>query len=117
MSPWELELYVTARGRSPVEEFFDNLSDREMLRVHKKLQLLEAFGTDLDRPHVAPIHGKIRELRITGQTHHRVLYVATAGRRILLLHAFTKKTRSVPNREISIAKDRYRDFLERHAPS
>ena len=113
MSEWQIELYTTTSGSSPVADFFDELSDREMVKVDAKLQLLKHFGTSLDRPHVAPVRGKIWELRITGQRQQRVLYATVEGKTIVLLHALTKKSRRIPSKDISLAESRYRDYVER----
>jgi phage-related protein len=85
-----------------------------MDRIDRKLGLLEELGTRLDPPHVDHLRGKIWELRVTGKIQHRILYVAIEGKRILLLHGFTKKRQKTPAREIEIAESRYRDFLERN---
>jgi phage-related protein len=36
----------------------------------------------------------------------RVIYVTASGRRIVLLHAFTKKTQKTPRRALEIARVR-----------
>jgi phage-related protein len=66
-------------------------------------------------PHVRPITGtELWELRIRGRTQHRVLYLAVAGRRLLLLHAFQKKTEHTPERAIATAQQRLADYRRRH---
>lgn len=106
MSDWEIAPYRTAAGRSPVEEYVDALSADDAARVEHELDLLSEFGTALGMPHVRPVGRDVWELRIRGRLQHRVMYVALAGRRMLLLHAFTKKTEKTPAREIKVALDR-----------
>jgi len=110
---WELEFYRTATGRSPVEDYLDELTAQEAARATRGLDLLRTFGTELGMPHVRSLRGGLYEFRLRGQREHRVLYVAVAGQRFLLLHAFTKKTQRTPQAEIVLAQQRYQDYLER----
>ena len=113
MSDWELVFYETAAGRCPVVEFLDRLDTREAAVVTEDLDLLESFGIDLGPPKTKQIHGKLWELRSRGRSQHRVFYVAVTGRRIVLLHAFTKKTQKTPPQEIQTARQRLRDYEQR----
>ena len=112
-SPWKLVLYTTAAGRCPVREYLTDLDREERLRVADCLGLLEAFGLGLGAPHVRSLGNKLWELRITGQVQHRVLYFATTGRTLVVLHAFTKKTPKTPSGELETAKRRITDYLRR----
>lgn len=57
--------------------------------------------------------GKLWELRIrAGRKAYRVIYFAFTGQRFILLHAFLKKTRKTPRKQIAIAQRRLADFLE-----
>ena len=50
------------------------------------------------------IEGKLWELREESNTNiYRILYVFFTGKRIILLHGFTKKTQKTPRREIELA--------------
>jgi phage-related protein len=42
-----------------------------------------------------------------------VLYFAASGRRLVLLHAFTKKTPRTPRGEIAMAERRLDDYQDR----
>ena len=116
MGTWELVPYTTQRGRSPVIEYLDTLPAHDAARVEVELALLSEFGTDLGMPHARPITEGLWELRIRGRIQHRVMYVAIHGRRMLLLHAFTKKTEKTPAREIRVALDRLADYRRRMEP-
>lgn len=113
VSEWRLVYYKTAAGRSPVREYIADLEAGERAKVRFDLDLLEAFGLELAAPHVRNVRGKIWELRIAGQSQHRVLYFATSGKRLVLLHAFTKKTSQTPPAEIDSAVRRMADYRER----
>lgn len=77
------------------------------------LDLLEFFGLDLGAPYVRSIRGKLWELRTAGQTQHRIFYFAASGKRLVLLHALTKKTPKTPPTEIGTAMRRMADYQER----
>ena len=115
MEPWSLEYYETTRGNSPVAEFLDSLSSEDAACVTKELDLLEELGLALSGQHVKRIQGsRLWELRVRGKNDYRVFYVAITGRRLLLLHGFSKKTRKTPRREILVAEQRLADYNERH---
>lgn len=78
------------------------------------LDLLEAFGIVLGEPHTKSIGNKLWELRVIGRRHHRVLYFVVSGRRFVLLHAFLKKTRKTPRKEIETGKARMADYIRRY---
>jgi len=59
-----------------------------------------------------------REIRVRDESGaFRVLYAATLGSAIYVLHAFQKKTRATARREIELARRRYKEVtaLERNA--
>ncbi len=113
MGQWQIVYYKTAAGRSPVREFIAALEAGERAKVRFDLDLLAAFGLELGAPYVRSVRGKLWELRTTGRTQHRVLYFAASGKRLVLLHAFTKKTPKTPAAEIDTARRRMADYQER----
>ncbi len=113
MNEWSLVFYETANGRRPVEEYLDSLSGEEAAKVRFDLDLLKSYGLLLGAPYVRSIGGKLWELRTRGQAQHRVFYFAASGKLLVLLHAFTKKARKTPTREIEIARRRMEDYQRR----
>ena len=55
----------------------------------------------------------VREIRIGTGIEHRVFYVAKFPEAVYVLHAFEKRSRKTPKRELQIARDRFRDLLIR----
>lgn len=55
----------------------------------------------------------VREIRIRTGTDSRVFYVAKFPEAVYVLHAFEKRTRKTPKRELRLARDRFRDLLMR----
>ena len=110
---WKVIFYETEAGESPVWDFIFGLPAKDQAKVVRALDLLEEFGLDLRAPYVRSVTGrrKLWELRVKG---YRILYFAFTGRRMVMLHAFAKKTRKTPRREITMAEKRMDDFLRRH---
>jgi phage-related protein len=55
----------------------------------------------------------VREIRIQTGREHRILYVASFADAIYILHAFEKKSRATPHRELELAKRRLAQLLAR----
>ena len=52
-------------------------------------------------------------LRVSAGRHEvRIFYAFFPGQRIVLLHGFLKKTRTIPTRELEIARARLRELQE-----
>jgi phage-related protein len=61
-------------------------------------------------PSVAP---GVAELRLHGEDgHYRTFYLASRARGVLVVHAFTKKTRQTPPSEIRMAQRRLKEMLD-----
>lgn len=54
----------------------------------------------------------VREIRLHVDGEHRVIYLATLGNAVYVLHAFAKKTRKTTKPDLDIAKSRYRQLME-----
>lgn len=53
----------------------------------------------------------VREIRLHTGIEHRVFYVAKFAEGVYVLHAFEKRTRKTPNRELELARDRFRALV------
>lgn len=53
----------------------------------------------------------VREVRIHTGLEHRVFYVAKFTEGVYVLHAFEKRTRKTPKRELELARDRFRALV------
>jgi phage-related protein len=62
-------------------------------------------------PHVRPLGEKLWEMRLAGVAGiGRAIYTAASGRRLVILHAFVKKTQKTPQRAIELAHKRLREI-------
>ena len=113
MDTWSVQYYETANGRCPVQEYLDTLEADEAAKVRFDLDLLESHGVELGAPYVRRVRGKLWELRTTARSQHRLLYFAATGKRLVVVHAFTKKTSKTPPSEIDTALRRMADYHER----
>jgi phage-related protein len=60
---------------------------------------------------IASVGPGVAEIRIHAGGEYRVLYVSKFQEAVYVLHAFLKKARKTPAREISLGKERYRSLL------
>jgi phage-related protein len=59
----------------------------------------------------------VREIRVWDPSGtFRVIYVATIGETVFVLHCFGKKTRKTDRHDLDVAKKRYRDLLSDERP-
>ena len=54
----------------------------------------------------------VREIRLHVDGEHRVIYLATLGDAVYVLHAFAKKSGKTPKHDIDTANTRYRQLME-----
>lgn len=77
-------------------------------RLIRLMEAVEAVGLEnMHEPHVKHINGKLWELRAKAvEGIARGLYVTTAGRRVVVLHVFVKKSQKTPRNELNVALER-----------
>ena len=77
-------------------------------RFLRLMEMVEALGLEQMRePHVKHIEGKLWELRVKAREGiARGIYVTMAGRRVIVLHAFTKKSQKLPAGALALARKR-----------
>jgi phage-related protein len=66
---------------------------------------------------IASIGPGVYELRIRTAVEHRVFYVAKFAEGVYVLHAFQKKTQQTAQRDIELARERYREVLRQRQGS
>ena len=76
----------------------------------RMVELLMEFGPSLRMPHSSAMGRGLFELRPRGREGiGRALYCFATGRRVVVLHAFMKKTRATPARDLAIARKRMKE--------
>ena len=101
-------------------EVLHELVEAELLSLPKDMQarflriseLLETFGPQrVGLPHVRPLGEKLWEMSLSGKEGiGRAIYTAAAGRRLVVLHAFVKKTQKTPRSAIDLALKRLKEI-------
>lgn len=76
------------------------------------VELLMEHGPNLPLPYSRAFGDGLFELRPRGKSGiGRALYCFLTGRRVVVLHAFVKKSRQTPNRELKLARNRMKEVL------
>ena len=111
----EIQFYLTETGQSPVEAFLDSLSGKQAQKVAWVLQLIEEMDSVPAQYFKKLVNtDNIWEARvlISGNIF-RLLGFFEGDNLIILNHAFQKKTQKTPQKEIKIAENRKREYLNR----
>lgn len=111
---YNLVLFTAERGASPIDDFLDGLDKKSRAKAAAYLSLLEEEGPNLKRPYADVVRGKIRELRIHySSNQYRVLYFFHVRDQIVLVHAFSKKTQQLKEKDIELSEKRMEDWMRR----
>ena len=112
----EVNFYTDEMGKSPVEEFLDELSSKDAQKIVWVLQLIEQHDI------IPKIYFKklvntddIWEVRAqSGNNIFRLLCFVEGKNVIVLTNGFQKKTQKTPKSEIILAEKRKGDWLRRN---
>lgn len=98
--------YFHLRIKAEIESWPDGIL-ADFARI---VELLMEFGPNLRMPHSRAMGGGLFELRPRGREGiGRVFYCFVIGQRVLILHAFVKKTQETPEQELKIARKRLKE--------
>ena len=76
------------------------------------VELLIEFGPNLRLPHSRALGEGLFELRPRGRSGiGRALYCFLVGKRIVIVHAFVKKTQQTPEKALKLARKRAKELL------
>ena len=76
----------------------------------RNVELLMEFGPNLRMPHSRAMGSGLFELRPRGREGiGRVFYCFVIGQRVVILHAFIKKTPGTPEKELKIVRKRMKE--------
>src|SRR5689334_12302544 len=77
--------------------------------IHLTQRILD-FGPNLGMPHSRAMGQGLFELRLKSKEGiGRVFYFNLPGQRVMMLHAFVKKSARTPAKELKIARDRMKE--------
>ncbi len=111
---WEVFYYQSERGESPIEEFLNGLSLKTRAKCLAYIEQLEQFGNRLPSNFASKVQGDVWELRPEwGGGEHRFFYFSFVERRIVIVHAFAKKSQKLKAQDINIALVRVEEVRRR----
>jgi phage-related protein len=77
------------------------------------VELLVEYGPNLRLPHSRALGEGLFELRPRGRSGiGRAFYCFLVGKRVVIVHAFVKKTRQTPDKELKLARKRAKELLD-----
>ncbi len=112
-----VEFFVTGAGGCPVREFLDDLmvSDPDDFAA-VMAGLAKLRNRQYHRPPLSKaLDSGLFELRHVGKLNTRVLWFFVRGRRIVAVHGIRNKGQAIAPRDMAVARERMRDWQERHA--
>ena len=105
--PYSVE-YFNSRVKADIESWPDGI----LADYARLVELLMEFGPGLRMPHSRALGGGLFELRPRGREGiGRTFYCFAIGQRVVILHAFVKKTRDTPEQDLKIARKRMKEVL------
>jgi phage-related protein len=77
------------------------------------VRLIQTVGLErVHEPYVKHLEDRLWEMRLRGKDGiARAIYLTAAGRRVVVLRAFVKKTQKTPQHELDIARKRAKEVL------
>jgi phage-related protein len=93
------------RSRDDLKEFPDEARREAGHQLH-----LVQLGLDPDDYRPMPSVGAgVIEIRIHGETEHRIFYAAKFAGAVFVLHAFEKKTQKTSKKDIELGQERLKE--------
>jgi phage-related protein len=96
-----------------VERELDDLARDVRQRFLRIVELIEKHGiAAMHEPHIKHHEEKLWEMRMKGRDGiARAIYVTASGERVVVVHAFTKKTQKTPARALETARNRAKEVV------
>ena len=90
-----------------------SLPEGLLARYFRLTDLILEFGPNLGMPHTRSLNNCLFELRVKGKEGiARVFYCTQIGKKIVMLHAFIKKSQKIPKKELNIAIKRMKEVTK-----
>ena len=115
--PWQVLFFQDDDGHIPARDYLLTLEDASRKRFQTRLQVLTEKGLATGKPIMDHLEKNLYEMRLENSPGNpRFLFCALIGRRLYLLHGFSKPGHGsagdeVPESHKAIARKR-RDILE-----
>ena len=111
----EIKFYKTSSGKSPIEDFLDSLSSKEVQKITWVLTLIEEMETISTKFYkkLTNSDGIIEVRAQIGKNNFRFLGFEYKDTFVVLTNGFKKKDQKVPKSEITLAQQRKNEYLSR----
>jgi phage-related protein len=103
--------YRTVAGREPGREYLSGLPLRDRAAAADVLDAIREHGLQAPGVQFEQIRDKLWEFYVEAGASYRIFYVTVAGPMMVLLHAYKKKGRKAPVKEIETAIRRMKEVL------
>ena len=109
----QIEFFITENKRNPVLDFINKQEKKDQATILGCLQSVQELGLETPRVKFRQIDGRLWEIKIrTPNGGYRIFYMTISKERMILLHAYQKKSQKAPKKEISMATKRLKVVLE-----
>ncbi|HER27335.1 MAG TPA: type II toxin-antitoxin system RelE/ParE family toxin [Rhodospirillales bacterium] len=104
---WHVEILSQA-----VMDELDELPRDMRAKIDRIVYLIEELGLhEVREPYIRHLQDKLWEMRVQGKDGiARAIYVTAKGRRVVILHAFRKKTQKTPRKALQMALSRMKEL-------
>ena len=110
----KIKFYRLETDKSPVEEFFNSLTNKQFEKIAFVLDLIEQLDI-VPRKYFKKLKGTddIWEIRVQqGNNIFQILGFFDGKNLVVLNHAFTKKSQKIPQKEIAVAEKRKHSYFK-----
>jgi phage-related protein len=102
--------YRSASGSEPVLDWLRSLQPQDKRAIGEELRTVQ-IGWPLGMPLVRKMEPGLWEARVSLENRIARILFTVAGREMILLHGFVKKSRQTPKEELELARKRMRAIL------
>jgi len=106
-----MKWHVEILSQTVMDEL-DELPKDMRAKIDRIVYLIEELGLhEVREPYIKHLQDKLWEMRVQGKDGiARAIYVTAKGRRIVILHAFRKKTQKTPRKALQTALSRMKEL-------
>ncbi len=107
MQVWNIQLYQSALGETPLETFILSLESQMQNALIRTFDYIQEFGPKIGYPYLKKIPGTaMYELRVATSKTLIIFYVTIIEQTFLILQGFEKQQARLSKKEYTLAKRR-----------
>jgi len=106
---FDVVFFETENGKQPVREFIKKLSKEDQKEVGADIRVVQD-NFPIGLPLVGKLKPELWEIRSFIKDGINRVFFTFLNKKIILLHAFVKKTQKTPLKEIDVAIERLKEF-------